>query len=449
MKPHRLMLCLIVGVGLAAFVGAPASAADVPGGRYGEVHVSEPADAMRGLIILFSDLSGWSDADRQAAELLARHNMLVVGVDSANYAGALAGVTEACHHLDHDAEAIAHQLQRERHSSAYFLPILAGIGQGGALAERVLAASPSNTISGAISIDPAATLDARFHPCPPDPTIMHDPGLPGFWSIGATGDVPAAIQATVSMFQELKAKVDMRSFAKGTAESEMLLALTEPNLEPGILSEGDVSDLPLIELRAEHPGTMLAIVVSGDGGWRDLDKTIAHALYDEGVSVIGVDSLRYFWSAKSPEQTAFDFDRVIQTYSARWHIKSVALIGYSFGADVLPFAYNRLPKPVRDKISIMSLLGFAEGADFEIRVTGWLGMPASEKALPAYPEIAKVPPGLVQCFYGEDEADTMCPALAKMGVAVIPTPGGHHFGGDYGHLARVIVDGWRRRMALG
>ena len=278
---------------------------------------------------------------------------------------------------------------------------------------------------------------------------MHDPGLPGFWSIGATGDVPAAIQATVSTLQELKAKVDMRSFAKGTAESEMLLALTEPHLEPGLSNEGDVSDLPLIELPAEHPSSMLAIVVSGDGGWRDLDKTIAHALCDEGVSVIGVDSLRYFWSAKSPEQTAFDFNRIIQTYSARWHIKSIALIGYSFGADVLPFAYNRLPKPVRDKISIMSLLGFAEGADFEIRVTGWLGMPASEKALPAYPEIAKVPPGLVQCFYGEDEADTICPALAKMGVAVIRTPGGHHFGGDYGHLARVILDGWRRRMALG
>ena len=60
-----------------------------------------------------------------------------------------------------------------------------------------------------------------------------------------------------------------------------------------------------------------------------------------------------------------------------------------------------------------------------------------------------MPPGLVQCFYGEDEADTICPALAKIGVAVIPTPGGHHFGGDYGHLARVILDKWRRRMALG
>ena len=319
MKPHRLMLCLIVGVGLAAFVGAPASAADVPGGRYGEVHVSEPADAMRGLIILFSDLSGWSDADRQAAELLARHDMLVVGVDSANYAGALAGVTEACHHLDHDAEAIAHQLQRERHSSAYFMPIMAGIGEGGALAEQVLAASPSNTISGAISIDPATSLDGRFHPCPPDPTIMHDPGLPGFWSVGATIDVPAAIQATVSALQKLNTKVDIRNFSTGTAEAEMMLALTEPHLEPGIPTEGDVSDLPLIELPAEHPGSMLAIVISGDGGWRDLDKTIAHALCDEGVSVIGVDSLRYFWSAKSPEQTASDLNRIIQTYSARWH----------------------------------------------------------------------------------------------------------------------------------
>ena len=413
MNLHRLLLRLIVATGLTAFVSAPASAADVPGGRYGEVHVSEPADAMRGLVILFSDMSGWSDADRQAAELLARHDMLVVGVDFANYAGALAGVTEACHHLDRDAEAIAHQLQRERHSSAYIMPITTGVGEGGALAEQVLAMAPSNTISGTISIDPAASLDGRFHPCPPDPTIMHDPGLPGFWSIGATVDVPAAIQATVSALEKLNTKVDLRSFAKGTAELEMLLALTEPHLEPGISSEGDVSDLPLIELPAEHPGTMLAIVVSGDGGWRDLDKTIAHALCDEGVSVIGVDSLRYFWNAKSPEQTASDLNRIIQTYSARWRIKSIALIGYSFGADVLPFAYNRLPKGNRDKISVMSLLGFAGGADFEIRVTGWLGMPASEKALPAYPEIAKVPPGLVQCFYGEDEADTICPAIGQ------------------------------------
>jgi type IV secretory pathway VirJ component len=184
-------------------------------------------------------------------------------------------------------------------------------------------------------------------------------------------------------------------------------------------------------------------------GWRDLDKTIAHDLCDEGVSVVGLDSLRYFWSWKSPERAAYDLKRIIQTYSARWRSKGVALIGYSFGADVLPFAYNRLPKAIRDKISTMSLLGFGQGADFEIRVTGWLGMSPSDKALPALPEVAKVPPRLVQCFYGADEADTICPALTKMGVAVFRTPGGHHFGSDYVHLAHVILDGWRRRMTLG
>ncbi len=171
MNPHRLLLRLIVAMGLAAFAGAPARATDMPGGRYGEVHVSEPADAMRGLVILFSDLSGWSDADRQAAELLARHDMLVVGVDNANYAGTLAGVTEACHHLDGDVEAIAHQLQRERHSSTYLMPILAGVAQGGALAKQVLAISPSNTIAGAISIDPCGGARRAL---PPMPTRPHD-----------------------------------------------------------------------------------------------------------------------------------------------------------------------------------------------------------------------------------------------------------------------------------
>jgi type IV secretory pathway VirJ component len=447
-NPQRTWLPLILAAGFFALFSTPVRPADLSAEHFGEVHVSEPANTMRGFVILFSALSGWSDTDQQAAELLARHDVLVVGVDTARYADGLAGVEEPCHHLVGDAEAIAHQLQREHHSSAYFAPILAGVGQGGALAEQVLAMAPSNTIAGAVSIDPAQTLEPRFHPCPPDPRVMHDPGLPGFWSIGATATLPSETQSVVSSLQKLDAKVDIRSFPQGTAEADMVLALTRPHLTESAPSEGDISDLPLVELPAGHPGDMLAIVVSGDGGWRDLDQTIAHDLSDWGVSVVGLDSLRYFWSAKTPEQTAHDVGRVIQAYSARWQIKSVALIGYSFGADVLPFAYNRLPQAIRDKVSIMSLLGLAQGADFEIRVTGWLGMTAGEAALPAYPEIAKVRPALVQCFYGEDESDTICPTLAKTGAAVIRTPGGHHFGGDYEHLARTILDGWRR-MRLG
>jgi type IV secretory pathway VirJ component len=185
------------------------------------------------------------------------------------------------------------------------------------------------------------------------------------------------------------------------------------------------------------------VVISGDGGWRDLDKTIAETLQKQGVSVVGVDSLRYFWTPKSPEQTSHDLARILDRYSTRWHARHFALIGYSFGADVMPFAYNRLPDALREKVSYMSLLGFAHAADFQIRVSGWLGLPPSEKALNVAPEIARVPASRVQCIYGEDEDDTLCPSLAASGVAVVRTAGGHHFSKDYVALTKTILDGWK------
>jgi type IV secretory pathway VirJ component len=137
---------------------------------------------------------------------------------------------------------------------------------------------------------------------------------------------------------------------------------------------------------------------------------------------------------------------VLRVYGARWDTKHVALIGYSFGADVLPFAYNRLPEAARAEVSLLSLLGFTDAADFEIRVGGWLGLPPSDAALPVQPEMARIPPVLVQCFYGEAENDTVCPPLDGTGVTVIKTPGSHHFGRDYNALAQQILAAWHKRI---
>lgn len=445
MRRYWLALGLLLA-GLICSLVVPANAETIPGGHYGEVHVSRPHGALRGFVILFSPAGGWTDADQQAADILADNQLLVVGVDTARYVTTLATTQETCHHLVGDAEAISHQLQRELGASMYFTPVMAGIREGARLAEQVLSAAPSNTIAGAVSIDPTPELDARFNPCPPDPTIMHDPGLPGFWGVGTTTQIAQPVQSMIVRLQRAGGRVDTREFAPETSAGEMLLALSKPYLAPRAPHEEDVSDLPLIELPAENPTTRLAIVISGDGGWRDLDKTIAHDLQNWGVSVVGIDSLRYFWSKKTPAQTAVDLARVIRSYTTRWHATSVALIGYSFGADVMPFAYNRLPLPERDKVTMMSLLGFAAAADFEIHVTGWLGVPPTSAALPVMPEITKVPPLLVQCFYGEDEGDSICPRLANLDMAIIRTPGDHHFGRDYEHLAHIILSGWQRRL---
>ncbi len=447
MKRWSAFIGLIAGLTIAA-TAAPANAETIAGGRLGDVHVSAPQAGDRGLLVLFSTLAGWTAQDDQTANALAAKGILVVGVDSSRYVAALANTQEACHGLYNDVTAISGQLQREYGADAFMAPIVSGIGEGGTLAEQVLRGAPSNTIAGAVSIDPVEMLDPRFNPCPPDPAIEQTHGLPGFWSIGSTARLPPSLDTTIARLRKASSHIETHSFDAAANQATMLLALVEPHL-PAADTHDDVSDLPLVELPAPHPSTMLAVVISGDGGWHDLDQTIARNLQSWGVSVVGIDSLHYFWRKKTPEQTARAVSNVIRTYRARWHASSVALIGYSFGAGVLPFVYNRLPQHQREKVVLMALLGFERAADFEIKITGWLGMPPSAAALPVAPEIDKVPPALIQCFYGEDESDSLCPELAKRNITVIRTAGGHHFGNDYEHLARVILDGWRRRMAGG
>jgi len=432
------------------------TATTVAGGRYGDVTVTKPTGEMRGFVVLFSEAGGWAASDQQAADALAHDGALVVGVDTPRYAAKLAaGKHESCHNLYSDAENIGHQLERQVQSSRYFSPIMAGTGEGALVAERALAQAPANTIGGAVSLDANGTLDKRFAPCPADPTLSRGTGLPGFLAQGVTnadrsgsGSSVGASPVSAAAAQPNNSRTTRRSFAPGMTKAARLAALTEPYLRADSSREEDVSDLPLIELPAAHPTDMLAVVISGDGGWRDLDKTIAESLQRQGVSVIGWDSLRYFWSEKTPAQTSHDLARVLKTYGARWHANQIALVGYSFGADVMPFAYNRLPEALRAKVSFVSLLGFAPDADFQIRVTGWLGMPASENALPVKPELAKMPPAIIQCVYGEKEEDTLCPSLSKTGIELVRTPGDHHFGGRYDDLAKHMVESWKKQIAL-
>ncbi|WP_321815041.1 MULTISPECIES: virulence factor family protein [unclassified Paraburkholderia] len=416
----------------------------VSGGRYGDVAMTRPIGGMRGFTVLFSAGDHWNADDQTRADALAHHGALVVGVDKTRYMTNLAAVkNETCHKLYSDAEALSHQLERQEESSQYFAPIAIGTGEGALIAQRMLSQAPANTMAGAVSLDPATKLDARFAPCPADPTLSRGKGLPGFFEQGVTSTVAGATKTPAASTAGAAPHV----FAANLSDADKLVTLAAPHLHVATESEEDVSDLPLVELPAAHPTDMLAVVISGDGGWRDLDKTIAEQLQKQGVSVVGWDALRYFWSEKSPAQTSHDLARVINTYASRWHAKHIALVGYSFGADVMPFAYNRLPDALRAKVSYMSLLGFAPDADFQIRVVGWLGMPASDKALKVQPELAKVPPSIVQCVYGADEKDTLCPALANTGIDLVKTHGSHHFDGDYSALAAKIIEGWKKEIA--
>ena len=91
------------------------------------------------------------------------------------------------------------------------------------------------------------------------------------------------------------------------------------------------------------------------------------------MPTVGLNSLKYFWTERTPEETARDVARVMRHYLAAWNKQRVLLVGYSFGADVLPFVVNRLPPELRARVASVSLLGIDSNASFEVRVADWVG----------------------------------------------------------------------------
>ena len=401
------LMCVVLAV--SGVLSWPAKALDT--GNFGDLHIVRPDGAMKGLVLLFSDAQGWNAESDKIARDLAHHGAFVAGVDLPTYFRLERAPPNAkCSDAISAIELISREIQRERGNSTYWTPILAGIGDGGALAAATLAQSPASTIAGAVSLDPTATIKTPLPLCPGKSRQKRAEGgypygpwhtLNGFWTVGFDRAGNAAGHARISELKALGTPVTIEDVSEDGDPANALAALLSPHLGksrgvPGAVVAGPViSGLPLVEMPASPPGQLLAIIFSGDGGWRDLDRSIAAKLQSKGVSVIGWDSLRYFWSHKTPDQIARDLGAVIDTYAARWGASKVALVGYSFGAGVLPFAYDRLPPEAKARVVQLSLLGLESAADFEISMMGWLGAPPTKNALPTEPAVSAIDPSMI------------------------------------------------------
>jgi type IV secretory pathway VirJ component len=206
--------------------------------------------------------------------------------------------------------------------------------------------------------------------------------------------------------------------------------------------EGGIGDLPLIELPGPRSDPILVLFLSGDGGWRDLDKTIGERLASEGLQVVGFDSLRYFWHARSADEVARDFARAFNHYRSVWGSKRFVLAGYSFGADVLPAALDRMDADLRENVIKVVLLGLSDQASFEIHPMEWLGIRAA--GTPILPDARKLDMSRVLCISGREEKVSLCRDPAFAAAERIETAGGHHFDRDYQALASRILASIRR-----
>jgi type IV secretory pathway VirJ component len=433
---------------LLAAGGAPAASdREIDAGRLGSLPLVLPEGDPTGIVFLFSDRTGWNaDLDRAAARL-SELGAVVLEVDLSAYLANLnQGGDGDCLYLISEIEDASKRVQRELRVDHYLSPVLAGTGMGSALAYAALAQAPAATVGGAASDGLKTELDTHLPLCPGAPAVPAGSGfeygpkeeLLGWWRIA----IPPSQKAEAERFVADVAPSELVEVPEDAGlDLRVSALLTEPIADQ---DEGALRGLPLVELPASAPGDLMAVFYSGDGGWRDLDKQIGGILAEHGIATIGVDSLRYFWQEKTPQQVADDLTAILRHYRAAWGREQAILLGYSFGAGILPFAVNRLPPVERATIRQVSLLGLQTFAPFEFHVTEWLGVGGGD-ARPVLPEIAKLDPALLQCFYGADEDETACTAPEFDRAERIETAGGHHFDGDYAALAEKIMAGAERR----
>jgi type IV secretory pathway VirJ component len=212
-------------------------------------------------------------------------------------------------------------------------------------------------------------------------------------------------------------------FVLGAAYGAFTLARMAGYLRPG----GAVSGLPLVEVPARPgaTGDVMVVLLSADGGWAHFDQALAARLSAKGYPVVGWNSLRYYMTPRTAQSAAGDLAEVIRTYSRRWERGRVLLVGYSFGADVLPLVTKRLdPKDRADVVGLV-LLGFWDDAQFKFRPRELGGRVSHYPALPSVRRIRDIP---ILCIGGEHDTRSVCAEIGTPNTTARTVPGGHGLG---------------------
>jgi type IV secretory pathway VirJ component len=489
--------CLMLSAGIASArdetgggITSVTTAATITHGKFQNVRIYKPKGEPDGVVLLLSGEQGWDKRAAQMARALTDQGALVAGINTRQLIAKLDADAGSCVFPDGDLENLSRFLQAYEKLPGYTPPVLAGDGEGAALAYTVVAGTTADIFSGLLTFNFCPELALRkplckgagvnFHPRQSGSGVDLMPAkklrLP--W-IALQHRTDTELPGASAQFPSCHTRV-AQAFISSVAGSQLQL-LPQPSENP-LAGRGGfpqwqaayqrlnmrrapapaavpamVHDLPIVELpatgRNDSVGDQtMAIFISGDGGWAGIDREIGDTLAKNGVPVIGMDSLRYFWDARTPASTAADVARLIRFYMAHWHKTKVILVGYSQGADVLPFVVNRLPPDVRDQIALTAMLGLGRRADFQFRLSNWIKN--SNDGLPIQPEVDRLgvasaagatgvgaaAGGKFLCVFGSEETDSGCPTADVRTIKSVKLNGGHHFDGDNAGLGKRILN---------
>jgi type IV secretory pathway VirJ component len=415
----------------------PATDVTVSASRLENVVIHAPGGVPTALVIYLSDKAGWKPSDDKIIDALRTDGNVVLAVDFSRYAAKLDEDTGECLYVVGELTDLAQTAERTLGVQTYLPPIIVGSGEGATFAYAALADAPANTLGGAVGLGFANKLSLK------------EPFCPGA-SSAKTANAAFAYGFNVTLPEPAYLFVDPAAVdditAKASAQDTITVDAVDPDNGPAQVTQAvedlagadlPFGDLPAIDIPASTKPAALAILVSGDGGWRDVDKTIGELLSTRGVHVVGLDALRYFWSKRTPQELATDIASIVGHADPDKKLP-VMLIGYSFGADTIPFAFPLLPKDLQQRTKLLALMAPGLTTSFQVTIAGWLDI--DDSGYNIVQAIAALPADRVLCVYGEDDTDSACEDPSLKAVTTLKTAGGHHFDGDYEGLGQQLLD---------
>jgi len=453
-----------LGIGMAAAILSamglsPVLAMDessLNAGRFGGVHLYRQRPQPSHVVLFVSGDGGWNLGVVEMARTLAGLDALVVGIDIIHYLKQLGQSDESCLYPAADFESLSKFVQKSLGYRQYVQPVLVGYSSGATLIYALICQAPAGTFKAALSLGFCPDLPLARAPCKGSGLAWRPNPENGIYVFNPAGQLETpwtAFQGDIDQVCDARATREFVSKVPGARIvmlpkvghgfsvpknwlpqfKEAFIRLTGKTAPaPGT----GLDDLPLVEVPARAAGRrQLAVMISGDGGWAGIDRQLADDFAAHGLSVVGLNSLRYFWSPRTPDGAARDLERILTHYLQAWQKEQAVLIGYSLGADVLPFMAARLPSDLRAKIGLIALLGPSRETAFEFHLSDWMGAGSRARQYPLLPEIEKLQGLRTLCVYGEQESDSLCREALPTSVIKISLGGGHHFGGQYEFIA--------------
>lgn len=285
--------------------GSHAVATELPDG-IGAVTLHVPRTPAAGVALLLHNHE--PHALTPVLDALAASTLLVP-IDVARLAPG--GATAPCDEVVERLALAARRAQRDAGLNTYQPAVVVGVGRASPLAHTLVASSDPGLFSGGVGT-PFPRSAATAPPCTAPARERTDAP----WTSAAPPDLPAAAEAALAQRAP--------PMTTGHLPLDRWLAYFR---------------LPLSAAWTAQPRAVL-ILMSDARGLRAGDRRLAASLAAQGIPVLTIDALRYFWQRRSPRDVAYELKRLM---GALQSLDVPILVGGTgFGAETMAVATRQV-----------------------------------------------------------------------------------------------------------